>query len=132
MAQLLRVACKANKLGDSGSSAVLLARLINAGKNGKNDTAKAKPKAKPKPKAKAKPNVQKKIQKKKQPPALFKSVKNGGERLSAAGYYKNIAGGKLYNCKPQWIPQPNGTSVLKKIKICKDAWGGKCPKWVAA
>ena len=53
MAQLLRVACKANKLGDSGSSAVLLARLINAGKNGKNGTAtKAKPKPKAKPKAK--------------------------------------------------------------------------------
>ena len=28
MAQLLRVACKANKLGDSGSSTVLLKRLL--------------------------------------------------------------------------------------------------------
>ena len=31
MAQILRVACKANKLGDSGSSYVLLTRLLAAG-----------------------------------------------------------------------------------------------------
>ena len=64
--------------------------------------------------------------------ALFKGVEGGGERLSAASYFKNIAGGKLYNCKPQWIRQPNGSVVLKKIKMCDDAWGGRCAKWVRA
>ena len=34
MAELLRIACKANKLGDSGSSTVLLKRLLAAGAKG--------------------------------------------------------------------------------------------------
>ena len=59
---------------------------------------------------------------------LFKGVKGGGERLSAAAYFKQVAGGKLYNCKPQWIRQPNGSVVLQKIKMCNDAWGGRCAK----
>jgi hypothetical protein len=63
---------------------------------------------------------------------LLKGVKGGGERLSAAAYFKQVAGGKLYNCKPQWIRQPNGSVVLKKIKMCNDAWGGRCAKWVNA
>ena len=60
----------------------------------------------------------------------FKPVKGGGgARLSAAAYFER-KGRKLKKCKPQWILQPNGTLVLKKIKICNDAWGGKCPRWV--
>jgi hypothetical protein len=123
MAKVLRVACKANKLGDSGSSAVLLKRLLAAGKK---TTSAAEKK---KPTSKSKKNV---ASKKKAPHSLFKSVKNGGMRLSASEYFKQVAGGKLYNCEPQWIRQPDGRKVLKKIKLCNDAWGGRCAKWVNA
>ena len=135
MAQLLRIACKANKLGDSGSSSVLLKRLLAAGAKGggiaKKSAAAKKPAKKP---AKNKNvNAKKKPGPKKKPVApLFKGVKNGGERLSAAAYFKQVAGGKLYNCEPQWIRQPSGSMVLKKIKMCDDAWGGRCAKWVKA
>ena len=56
------------------------------------------------------------------------------ERLSASAYYKQIAGGKLGNCEPQYIRQADGSMVLKKIKLCNDAWGsGQCvAKWVNA
>jgi hypothetical protein len=60
---------------------------------------------------------------------LFKGVKGGGQRLSAASYFK-YKDSKLKNCEPQWILQPNGKVVLKKIAHCKDAWGGQCVKWV--
>ena len=76
-----------------------------------------KPKAAPKPKRQAK---------------LTKAVKNQGERLRASVYFKDVCGGKLYNCTPQWILQPDGSYKLKKIKLCDDAWGGRCAKWVAA
>ena len=95
MAKVLRVACKANKLGDSGSSAVLLKRLLAAGKKSASAAEK---------KPTSKKNVANKTgPKKKAPPSLFKGVKNGGMRLSASAYFKQVAGGKLYNCEPQWI-----------------------------
>ena len=136
LAQLLRVACKANKLGDSGSSSVLIARLLNASKKGeigKSAARKAAPKkTAPKNVKKTAPKNVKKAAPKKKPAPLYKVVKNGGERLSASSYFKQVAGGKLYNCEPQFIRQPNGSMVLKKIKMCNDAWGGRCPKWVNA
>jgi hypothetical protein len=135
MAELLRIACKANKLGDSGSSTVLLKRLLSAGaKGGAIAKKSAAPKKQGKKPAKNKNvNVKKKPgPKKKSVAPLFKGVKNGGERLSAGAYFKQVAGGKLYNCEPQLIRQPDGSMVLKKIKMCDDAWGGRCAKWVKA
>lgn len=132
MAELLRVACKANKLGDSGSSTVLLKRLLAAGEKkgaiAKKPTAK-KSAAADKPAAK---NVKKAASITKKAAPLFKKTKSGGERLSAAAYFKQVAGGKLYNCEPQWVRDLNGMLVLKKIKMCDDAWGGRCAKWVKA
>ena len=116
LAGVLRKACKANKLSESGSSTVLLKRLLSAGKKA----------TKPKP-----AKIAKKPKKAVKPKPLFKNVKNGGERLSAAAY-QELNKRKLSNCKPQWIRQPNGSLVLKKIKMCKDAWGGRCAKWVNA
>ena len=145
-AQILRLACQANKLGVSGSSGVLLQRLLvaatkkDAKAKNKQKTSKPKKAAKPavakpavaKP-AVAKPAVAKGAKPKKCAP-LFKSIKGGGERLSASAYYKQIAGGKLGNCEPQYIRQADGSMVLKKIKLCNDAWGsGQCvAKWVNA
>ena len=54
-----------------------------------------------------------------------------GMRLSASDYFHNMCNSKLKNTEPQLILQPDGTSVWKKIKMCNDAWGGRCPKWVA-
>ena len=126
---VLRAMCKANGLGTSGSSTVLLARLLAGNK--KKDAIAKKEGATKKHKEK---NVKKQMKHVKKATAkaaaLFKGVKGGGERLSAASYFKNIA--ELYNCKPQWIRQPNGSVVLKKIKMCDDAWGGRCAKWVKA
>ena len=138
MAELLRIACKANKLGDSGSSTVLLKRLLAAGAKGggiaKKSAALNKQGKKPgkKPAKKKNVNANKPGPQKKAVAPLFKGVKNGGERLSAAAYFKQVANGKLYNCEPQWIRQPDGSMVLKKIKMCNDAWGGRCAKWVKA
>ncbi len=132
MTALLRIACKANKLGDSGSSAVLLQRLLAAGAKGGGAKKSAAPKKQHKKPAKKKNVAKKPGPKTKAVAPLFKGVKNGGERLSAAAYFKQVAGGKLYNCEPQWIRQPDGSMVFKKIKICDDAWGGRCAKWVKA
>ena len=135
-AQILRLACQANKLGVSGSSGVLLQRLLVAATKkdakAKNKQKTSKPKKAAKP-AVAKPAVAKGAKPKKCAP-LFKSIKGGGERLSASAYYKQIAGGKLGNCEPQYIRQADGSMVLKKIKLCNDAWGsGQCvAKWVNA
>ena len=135
-AQILRLACQANKLGVSGSSGVLLQRLLGAATKkdakAKNKQKTSKPKKAAKP-AVAKPAVAKGAKPKKCAP-LFKSIKGGGERLSASAYYKQIAGGKLGNCEPQYIRQADGSMVLKKIKLCNDAWGsGQCvAKWVNA
>jgi negative regulator of replication initiation len=132
MAQLLRVACKANKLGESGSSTVLLKRLLAAGEKkdamAKKSTAKKSAAA---DKSTSK-NVKKTASTTKKAVPLFKKTKSGGKRLSAAAYFKQVAGGKLYNCAPQWVCDANGKRVLKKIKMCDDAWGGRCVKWVNA
>ena len=81
--------------------------------------------------AKSKTAVKKVVSK----PAVKKVVsKQGaarGVRLSASDYFHNVCGGKLYNTEPQLILQPDGASVWKKIKMCNDAWGGRCPKWVS-
>ena len=50
LAQILRVACKANNLGDSGSSYVLLTRLLAAGGAKKAKKASKKPETEPKEK----------------------------------------------------------------------------------
>ena len=122
---VLRAICKANGISTSGSSSALLERLL-AGK--KNKATVKRGATHKKEKKQEKKHVKKAHVKK----TLFKGVKGGGERLSAATYFKQVAGGKLYNCKPQWIRQPNGSVVLKKIKMCNDAWGGRCAKWVNA
>ena len=122
---VLRAICKANGLSTSGSSSALLERLLA----GKKKDATVKKGATHKKEKKQEKKQEKKAHVNK---VLLKGVKGGGERLSAAAYFKQVAGGKLYNCKPQWIRQPNGSVVLKKIKMCNDAWGGRCAKWVNA
>jgi hypothetical protein len=61
---------------------------------------------------------------------MSKQGMSRGVRLSASDYFHNMCASKLYNTVPQLILQPDGTSVWKKIKMCNDAWGGRCPKWV--
>lgn len=120
---LLQSMCERKGVGTSGSCDVLMKRFLNPNAHLK------KPGKKPAGKRPGK-RPGKRTDKPEKP--LFKVVKGGGQRLSAASYFKGVAHGKLKNCEPQWILQPNGESVLKKIKICKDAWGGQCAKWVTA
>lgn len=128
LAQVLRALCKENGLSTSGASTDLICRINkNIGSVKKatmcsggtcwNSKSKS-PVAKKKGAASSKKRVP------------SKTVKGKGQRLSASYYYHEICGGKLYNCEPQWILQPNGEVVLKKIKMGDDAWGGRCPKWV--
>ena len=119
--EVLRKALKANGMKVYGSKNDMLLRLLQSPKDrrGPGRPPKiAKAKSIPKPVNKAKKTT------------MLKGVKNGGVRLSAAYYFKEVCGGKLYNTEPQWILQPDGSSKLKKIKLCDDAWGGRCAKWV--
>ena len=123
LAEKLRIACEANGLGVSGSSSVLLARLVKGGK-----TEKKRPKGKtttssPKKKMVCKNGVCKPM---KTSPV---KVTNKGVRLSASYYYHEMCGGKLKNCKPQIIQEPSGRRRLKEIKIV-DGAHGKHPRWV--
>ena len=148
--EILRNACAANGLGTSGSSSVLLARLANASKkkptntksmkpatqikkatfngksksNGKsNDESKGKRKVgrppgsknKPKPVVKGTPPV--------------KGTKSGGVRLTAAHYFHKICGGRISECEPQMIMQPDNRKKLKEIRIVQGPHG-PYPKWV--
>ena len=124
LAEKLRIACEANGLGVSGSSSVLLARLVKGGK-----TEKKRPKGKktttssPKKKMVCKNGVCKPM---KTSPV---KVTNKSARLSASYYYHEMCGGKLKNCKPQIIQEPSGRKRLKEIKIVNGATG-KHPRWV--
>lgn len=60
---------------------------------------------------------------------LFKGVKNGGCRISASTYFNDICGGKIGRCRPMWILQPSGQTVLKRIKIIQGAHGRE-PRWI--
>ena len=96
--------------------------------------AQAQARAK-KPSAKPSAKVPTKVPAKKKPP-LYKPVKNG-ERLSAAAYFKYVAGGKLYNCKPKYICQPDRRDVRpQEDQAVQPRMGralrqvGQCLKWL--
>ena len=125
LAEKLRIACEANGLGVSGSSSVLLARLVKGGNNEKKrpkgkKTTTSSPKKK---KMVCKNGVCKPM---KTSPV---KVTNKSARLSASYYYHEMCGGKLKNCKPQIIQEPSGRRRLKEIKIV-DGAHGKHPRWV--
>lgn len=146
LAETLRKACAANKLGVSGTSAQLLARLINAGKKAKSSgsaksTSTSKPAAK-KPAAKKpatkkpaakKPAAKKPAKAAPKPHAQFKATAKGSAlRLSAAYYFYDVCGGKISHCMPQPIMQPDGRVKLKQIRMVTGPTGKKCPRWVLA
>ena len=125
LAEKLRIACEANGLGVSGSSSVLLARLVKGGK-----TEKKRPKGKKT--ATSSPKKKKMVCKKGVCKPMKTSpvkVTNKSARLSASYYYHEMCGGKLKNCKPQIIQEPSGRRRLKEIKIV-DGAHGKHPRWV--
>ena len=146
LAQTLRKACAANQLGVSGTSAQLLARLINAGKKAKSSgSAKSSPTSKPKKAIAKKPAAKKPAAKKpaakqpaaKQPAAKpraqFKATAKGSAlRLSAAYYFYDVCDGKISRCLPQPIMQPDGRVKLKQIRMVTGPTGKKCPRWVLA
>ena len=125
LAEKLRIACEANGLGVSGSSSVLLARLVKGGK-----TEKKRPKGKKT--ATSSPKKKKMVCKngvcKPMKTSPVKST-NNAIRLSASYYFHEVCGGKLKNCKPQIIQEPSGRRRLKEIKIVDGAYG-KHPRWV--
>ena len=125
LAEKLRIACEANGLGVSGSSSVLLARLVKGGK-----TEKKRPKGKKT--TTSSPKKKKMVCKNGVCKPMKTSpvkVTNKGARLSASYYYHEMCGGKLKNCKPQIIQEPSGRRRLKEIKIV-DGAHGKHPRWV--
>ena len=133
MADIMRKACKANKLGTSGSSKVLLSRLIRAGISNKSKSV-AKPKPSPTTKGgKLKQSAAKHLKRQKSAGVAkrvpFKATKSGGMRLSAASYFYDTCGGVLKRCRPQCILQPDGRMKLKEIKIVNGAHGPH-PAWV--
>ena len=124
LAEKLRIACEANGLGVSGSSSVLLARLVKGGK-----TEKKRPKGKT---TTSSPKKKKMVCKNGVCKPMKTSpvkVTNKSARLSASYYYHEMCGGKLKNCKPQIIQEPSGRRRLKEIKIV-DGAHGKHPRWV--
>ena len=123
LAEKLRIACKANGLGVSGSSSVLLARLVKGGDKKTRTKDKKKTTSTPKKKMVCKNGVCKPM---KTSPV---KVTNKSARLSASYYYHEMCGGKLKNCKPQIIQEPSGRRRLKEIKIV-DGAHGKHPRWV--
>ena len=123
LAEKLRIACEANGLGVSGSSSVLLARLVKGGK-----TEKKRPKSKKTTTSSPKKMVCKNGVCKPMKTSPVK-VTDKSARLSASYYYHEMCGGKLKNCKPQIIQEPSGRRRLKEIKIV-DGAHGKHPRWV--
>ena len=123
LAEKLRIACEANGLGVSGSSSVLLARLVKGGDKKTRTKDKKKTTSTPKKKMVCKNGVCKPM---KTSPV---KVTNKSARLSASYYYHEMCGGKLKNCKPQIIQEPSGRRRLKEIKIV-DGAHGKHPRWV--
>lgn len=120
--EILRKACKANGVLSNGSPEQMLARLSGINKKKKKiQTHKKCTAGKCTQKVAVSP---------------YKNVKNSegvktGVRLKASTYFYNECDGKIKSCQPQWILQANGEHKMKKIKMCKDAWGGMCPKWVS-
>lgn len=55
--------------------------------------------------------------------------KGGGVRLNAAYYYHVVCRGKISECEPQQIQEPNGSVRLKKVGLVKHA-RGVAPRWV--
>ena len=123
LAEKLRIACEVNGLGVSGSSSVLLARLVKGGDKKTRTKDKKKTTSTPKKKMVCKNGVCKPM---KTSPV---KVTNKSARLSASYYYHEMCGGKLKNCKPQIIQEPSGRRRLKEIKIV-DGAHGKHPRWV--
>ena len=123
LAEKLRIACEANGLGVSGSSSVLLARLVKGGDKKTRTKDKKKTTSTPKKKMVCENGVCK--------PMKTSPVKatNKGFRLSASYYFHEVCGGKLKNCKAQIIQEPSGRRRLKEIKIV-DGAHGKHPRWV--
>jgi hypothetical protein len=117
LVNVLRTACEFYGLGTSGSAKVLSDRLKKAGSAKK--TAKGSrlvtKQAKPKPKPTSR--------------SPLKGTKSGGVRLSAAYYFYDVCDGKISQCKPHMILQPDGRSRLKQIKLVNGV-NGKCPRWV--
>ena len=144
LAEILRKSCAANNLGTTGSSAVLLARLIKSSKKTpakstapkktiaktSNKPAKKKPAAKKQPAKK--PAVKKCSGGKCKPHAAFKATASGGCRLSAAYYFYDVCDGKISRCTPQPIVQPDGRVKLKQIRLVDGPGGKQCPRWVLA
>ena len=144
LAEILRKSCAANNLGTTGSSAVLLARLIKSSKKtpAKSTAPKktiAKTSNKPAKKAAAakkqpakKPAAKKCPGGKCKPHAAFKATASGGCRLSAAYYFYDVCDGKISRCTPQPIVQPDGRVKLKQIRLVDGPGGKRCPRWVLA
>ena len=126
LAEKLRIACAANGLDVSGSSSVLLARLVKGGNNDKKEKPTKDKKtttSTPKTKMVCKNGVCK--------PRKTSPVKytNKAIHMSASYYFHEVCKGKLKNCKPQIIQEPSGRRRLKEIKIV-DGAHGKHPRWV--
>ena len=144
LTEILRKSCAANNLGTTGSSAVLLARLIKSNKKtpAKSTAPKktiAKTSNKPAKKAAAakkqpakKPAAKKCTGGKCKPHAAFKATASGGCRLSAAYYFYDVCDGKISRCTPQPIVQPDGCVKLKQIRLVDGPGGKRCPRWVLA
>ena len=137
VAEILRKSCAANNLGTTGSSAVLLARLIKSSKKSPKTIAKtsnkpAKKSAAAKQQPARKPVAKKCSGGKCKPHAAFKATASGGCRLSAAYYFYDVCDGKISRCTPQPIVQPDGRVKLKQIRLVDGRGGKRCPRWVLA
>lgn len=120
LAEVLRKACKANGLGTTGSSAVMIKRLVSTSKP---KTSSNKKMIKKKKNVTCKGGVCK--------PKATSPIKisKKGRRLSASYYFHEVCDGKISRCKPQVIQEPSGRCRLKQIKIVNGA-NGKHPRWV--
>ena len=144
LTEILRKSCAANNLGTTGSSAVLLARLIKSNKKtpakstapkktiGKTSNKPAKKAASAKKQPAKKPAAKKCPGGKCKPHKAFKSTASGGSRLSAAYYFYDVCDGKISRCAPQPILQPDGRVKLKQIRLVDGPGGKRCPRWVLA
>ena len=150
LAEVLRIACHANGLGTSGSSAVLMQRMCNlvkksAAENPKKPADLRVPKTKTGKhcsggKCKKPPRQGKKLATQVKKPVKHvttptkrvpvKKSKGGGVRLSAAYYFYDVCGGKLSRCRAHMIEEPSGRHRLKEIRLVKGENGKKHPRWV--
>ena len=126
--EILRIACDANGLGTSGTSAVLLKRLVAAGKSAPASKSKATNAKKKKAVTKSTSTLCKGGICKPKTMAPIKITGNG-TRMSASYYFHEVCDGKISRCKPQIIQEPSGRKRLKEIKIVNGATG-KHPRWV--